>query len=413
MQVLFVHKEFPGQFGHIARYLASKGIECTFVYSALPARYQGRLSESEARGIRLIPYRSRGASRDTHFCNRHLEISLWHSQEVYETLKKLPDIKPDVVVGHSVYGTAIFLQDLYGCPLVVHCEYFERPGKPYLYGRPDFPPTEADILQARIQNASNLLNLQACSAGYSPTRWQRDLFPAEYQHKIATIFDGIDREFWFRRSVPRRLGHWSAIPAGTRIVTYCSYGMEAARGIDIFMRVAQRICKARSDVVFVIVGADRPIYADDTRRLGGRSLLQRVLSEDCYDLSRFLFTGQIMEQQLVEILSLSDLHIYLTIPFVLSWSMMDALACGCTVLASATAPVLEMIRHEENGLLADFDDIDGLTRVALQVLDDPQKYRPLGQAAVQFIDDHYSLERTAPQLLNLLQRAIRGESPTS
>jgi glycosyltransferase involved in cell wall biosynthesis len=408
MHVLFVHKEFPGHFGHIVRYLARHhGVECTFVYNSLPARFQNRLPPGYDEGIRLIPYQSRGANRDTHFCNLHLEISLWHSQAVYETMKARPEIQPDVVVGHSVFGTALFLTDLYRCPLVVHCEYFEQPGRPRLFSRPEFPPAETDLLRARAQNAANLLSLQACTAGYAPTQWQRSLFPAEYQHKIATIFDGIDTEFWHRRSVPRRIGNLPISPE-TRIVTYCSYGLETARGFDIFMKVAKRICDTRREVLFVVIGADRAYYGEDRRYIRENTFYQHVLAQDQYDLSRFIFTGQILESELVDIFSLSDLHIYLTVPFVLSWSMLDALACGCTVLGSATSPVEEFITHEQNGLLAGFDDVDGLTRQALRVLDDPEGFRPLGQAGVQLIEEKYSLARTAPQLLGLLERAISG-----
>src|SRR5438552_1742324 len=149
MQVLFVHKEFPGHFGHVARYLAQReSVECTFVYNSLPARFQNRLPEGYEEWIRLIPYQSRGANRDTHFCNLHMEISLWHSQAVYQTLKARPDIKPDVVVGHSVFGTALFLRDLYPCPLVIHCEYFEQAGRPRLFSRPEYLPSEMDLLRA-------------------------------------------------------------------------------------------------------------------------------------------------------------------------------------------------------------------------------------------------------------------------
>jgi len=408
MHVLFVHKEFPGHFGHIARYLAGRhGIECTFVYNSLPLRFESHLPPGSDERIRLIPYKSRGANRDTHFCNQHLEISLWHSQAVYETMKARPQIQPDVVVGHSGFGTALFLTDLYRCPLVVHCEYFEQPGRPRLFSRPEFPPDEADLLRARAQNAANLLSLQACTAAFSPTQWQRSLFPAEYQYKIATIFDGIDTEFWHHRSVPRRVGNLSISPE-TRIVTYCSYGLEAARGFDIFMKVAKRICDARADVLFVVIGADRAYYGADRRYIHENTFYRHVLAQDQYDLSRFIFTGHILESELVEIFSLSDLHIYLTVPFVLSWSMLDALACGCTVLGSETAPVEEFIRHEQNGLLAGFDDVEGLTQQALRVLDDPKEFRPLGRAGVQLIEEKYSLARTAPQLLDLLQRALHG-----
>lgn len=409
MHILFVHKEFPGHYGHVAGYLAKHhGIECTFVYNRIPDRYRGRIPPGSDQGVRLIPYQSRGASRDTHVCNLHTEISLWHAQAVYQTLKARPEIKPDMVVGHSVYGTGLFLPDLYGCPLVVHCEFFERPGKPYAFGRPEFPPSEADILCARTQNATNLLNLQACAAGYSPTAWQHSLFPGEYRAKIATIFDGIDRTFWQRRPGPRRIGN-ATIPEGTRIVTYCSYGLEALRGFDIFMKLAKRVSAARRDVVFVVVGADRAYYGNDARHVQGSSFAQHVLKQDAYDLGRFIFLGQILEEDLVPVLSLSDLHVYLTMPFVLSWSLFDALACGCTVLASDTAPVREVIEPEKTGLLADFFDVDGLATQALRVLAEPAAFRPLADAGVQLIDDKYCLAKTAPQVLELCQRVVRGE----
>jgi glycosyltransferase involved in cell wall biosynthesis len=409
MHLLFVHKEFPGHFGHLARYLARHhGVECTFVYSNLPNRFGGRLPPGADEGIRLIPYQARGASAATHFANLHTEISLWHAQAVYELLKARPDVRPDVVVGHSVFGTALFLPDLYDCPLVVHCEFFERPRQPYALGRPDFPPSEADRLRARAQNATNLLNLQACTAAYSPTEWQRSLYPAEYRDRIATIFDGIDCDFWQRRSVPRRIGNLAAIPAGARVVTYCSYGLEALRGFDIFMKVAKRIGDARPDVFFVVVGADRGYYGDDKRHVQASSFAQHVLAQGDYDLRRFVFTGQVLEDQLADVLSLSDLHIYLTMPFVLSWSLFDALACGCTVLASDMAPVREVIRHEQNGLLADFFDVDGLARLALRVLDDPGRYTALGQAGRRLVEEKYSLAVTAPQVLQLCQSGRRG-----
>jgi glycosyltransferase involved in cell wall biosynthesis len=412
MHVLFVHKEFPGHFGHIARYLAGHhGVECSFVYRNLPNRFQGQLPPGIDKGIRLIQYQSRGASRDTHYCSLHAEISMWHAQAVYETMKGFPAIKPDVVIGHCGFGTAVFLADLYPCPLIVHCEYFERPGEPYLFSRREFPPSELDVLRARASNATNLVNLHTCAAGYSPTEWQRSLFPAEYQHKLVTIFDGIDRSLWQRRSVSRTIGTLPPIPAGTRVVTYVSYGLEALRGFDIFMKVAKRICEARPDVIFIIVGADRVQYGEDVRFIQAPTFAQHVLSQDSYDLSRFLFTGQILEEQLVQILSLSDVHIYLTMPFVLGWSLFDALACSCTVVASDTAPVREVIRHEQNGLLADFYDVDGLARLAMQVLDDPKKYRPLGQAGTRLVDEKYSLARTASKMLDLFERVVKGKSP--
>jgi glycosyltransferase involved in cell wall biosynthesis len=411
MHVLYVHKEFPGHFGHLARYLAEHhGIECSFVYSNIPSRFGGRLPPGLDRSVRLIPYQTRGASKDTHFCNLHTEISMWNSMAVYQTLKARPEIKPDLIVGHAGFGTALFLRDLYPCPLIVHCEFFERAGKPYLFSRPEFPPNEMDILRTRAQNATNLLNLEACTAAYSPTDWQRSLFPVAYQGKISTIFDGIDRRFWYRRPAPHPVADALRLPPGRRVVTYVSYGLEAIRGFDIFMKVAKRICDARSDVIFVVVGADRIYYGHHVQSTAEQSFYKYAVSQDQYDFSRFFFTGQVAEAQLVEILSLSDLHIYLTIPFVLSWSLFDALSCGCTVLASDTEPVREVIRHEENGLLADFDNVDSFSRLAFRVLDDPAQFRALGEKGVRLIDEKYSLEKIAPRMLDFYQQTIRTAS---
>jgi glycosyltransferase involved in cell wall biosynthesis len=398
MHVLFVHKNFPAQFGHIASYLVKReGFRCTFV-SELPAGNTG--------GIRLIQYKLKsGATERSHYCSRTFENCTWHTHAVYEAMKAHPEIKPDLVVGHSGFGSTLFLADLYDCPIINHFEYYYHSRNSDMDFRPEFPASEMDILRARTRNAMILLDLQTCAAGYSPTEWQRRLFPREYQYKIETIFDGIDREFWYRRDVPRKIGE-RTIAQDTRIVTYVSRGFEAMRGFDVFMRVAKRICEERQNVIFVAVGSDRICYGGDLKHIKAKSFREHVLAQDRYDLDRFIFTGQVPPTQLVEILSLSDLHVYLTVPFVLSWSLMDALACGATVLASDTAPVREVIHPEKTGLVAGFYDVDGLTRQALRVLDDPAQFRPLGQAGIELVDEKYSLAKKLPQMLELYQRTV-------
>lgn len=402
MHILFVHKNFPAQFGHIAKYLIQKhGFQCSFV-SELPS--------ANIEGIRRIQYKIKGAAtRDTHYCSRTFENGIWHSHAVFEAMKTHPEIKPDLIVGHSGFGSTLFLADLYNAPIINFFEYYYRAHDSDLDFRPEFPPTELNVLRSRSRNAMILLDLQTCAAGYSPTEWQRNLFPSEYQPKLHTIFDGIDRSFWYRRvGLPRRVGD-REIPPGTRIVTYCSRGFESMRGFDIFMQVAQRICKARKNVIFICVGSDRVCYGGDLAYTQGKSYREWVLAQDNYDLSRFIFTGQIPASQLVNIMSLSDLHIYLTVPFVLSWSLMDSLSVGCTVLASDTAPVREVIQHEKNGLLAPFFDVDALTQQALRVLDDPEAFRKLGASGVELIEQKYSLDRTLPQMLALYERVSKSK----
>lgn len=402
MHVLFVHQNFPAQFGHIAAYLAQrKGFRCTFVSQHPPGK-EG--------GIERVQYVLRGgATQQTHFCSRTFENAIWHSHAIYEALHTRDDIRPDLVVGHSGFLHTVFLRELYSCPIIDYFEYFYHTRGTDMDYRPDFPYPTINHLRARARNAGLLLDLEDCDAGYSPTRWQRGLLPAAYLPKVRVIFDGIDTEIWRPLAgVARRVGDRS-IADDVRIVTYVSRGMESIRGFDIFMKAARRLCQRRQDVIFVVVGEDRVCYGGDLEFTGGQTFKQWVLARDDYDLSRFIFTGLLPTPALAELFAISDLHIYLTVPFVLSWSLMDALACGATVLASDTPPVREMIEHGKNGLLADFFDIEGLADAAEAVLDAPRDYKHLGQAGISMIRERYSLDVCLPKMLDLYEEATHAK----
>jgi glycosyltransferase involved in cell wall biosynthesis len=404
MHVLFVHQNFPAQFGHIAAYLVrQKGFRCTFV-SEKPA--------GVVDGVERIQYHVKGgATRQNHYCSRTFENAIWHTHAVYEALQARPDIRPDLIVGHSGFGSTLFLRDLYDCPVINYFEYFYRPTSSDMDFRPDFPAAPLDRLRARARNAMLLLDLESCTLGYTPTRWQRERLPALFHGKIRTIFDGVDTTFWRPRTdVSRQVGGRN-LPADVRLVTYVSRGMESMRGFDIFMKMAKRLCDRRRDVLFAVVGQDRVCYGGDEKHTGGKSFKEWVLAQDDYDRSRFLFLGLLPPAELAALLALSDLHVYLTVPFVLSWSLMNALACGATVLASRTAPVCEMIEHGKNGLLADFFDVDRWVESASRVLDAPQDFKALGAAGVAMIRERYSLDVCLPQLLALYEEArqARGD----
>jgi glycosyltransferase involved in cell wall biosynthesis len=294
---------------------------------------------------------------------------------VYEACKATPDLKPDLIVGHSGFGTTVFLRELYDCPIISLFEYYYHAHGSDLDFRPDFPPLEMNVLRARTRNAMILLDLEACAAGYTPTRWQWGLLPEVWRPKVEIIHDGIDTSAWRRRPAPRRVGE-EAIDAGTRIVTYVSRGL----------------------------GSDRVLYGNDSARVKTTTFREHVLLTEKPDLTRFRFLGTVPPARLAELLSVSDLHVYLTVPFVLSWSVLNALACECTVLASDTAPVREVIRHEENGLLADFFDTEALAAQALRVLRYPGAYRSLGRAGRAAIEERDSLEQMFPKLWDLFIR---------
>jgi glycosyltransferase involved in cell wall biosynthesis len=399
VHVLFYHQNYPAQFGHIAQHLASQlGWRCTFVTE----RGAGRVG-----AVELIQYRPHGgATARTHFFSRTYENAVAHAHGVYEAMKDRPDIRPDLIVGHSGFGSTCLLRELYPDVRVVnYFEWFYRPTGSDLDFRPDFPSPEAVRLRSRLRNAALLTDLTECDLGYSPTRWQREQFPREFHHKVRVAFDGIDTGFWRPQPAgPRRVCGFD-IPDGVKVVTYATRGMESMRGFDIFMRMAKHLCDRRKDVIFLIAGEDRVCYGGDERFTGGKTFKEWVLSRDEYDLSRFRFLGLIPPAELARLFSLTDVHVYLTVPFVLSWSVFNALACGATVLGSDTEPVREVIEHGKTGLLADFFDAAGLADLAGRVLDDPAAYRPLGHAGAELVRQRYSLDVCLPALRQLYEEA--------
>lgn len=404
MRILFVHQNFPAQFGPVASRLAvAPGFQCYFACKS---------GSSSIGGVEHIIYQpTGGATARTHYYSRTFENVTWQSQALYAALKARPDVQPDLIVAHSGFVSTLPLRELYPAALVInYFEYFYHVRNSDMDFRKDMPITEEDRIRARFRNAALLLDLEACDAGYSPTQWQRQRFPAAYRDKIRVIFDGIDTDLWKPRGrTPRSAGRIT-VPEHVKLVTYVARGFESMRGFDIFMRFAKVLYSRRSDVRFLVVGRDRVHYGGDLIRTNGKSFKQWVLAQDEYDRSKFVFADPVPADVLAAIFSISDLHVYLTVPFVLSWSLLNALACGTTVLASNTAPVREVIQHEANGLLADFFDVEGLADQACRVLDDPAAFAPLGRIGREGILEKYSLDVCLPQLQRFYETTASGSN---
>ncbi|HEX5245441.1 MAG TPA: glycosyltransferase [Tepidisphaeraceae bacterium] len=411
MHVLYVHPNFPAQFGHIANAVAAlPGWSATFV-NQVASGTKGR--------VQCIQYKTvGGATSQNHFCTRTFENAVWQCDAVYQSLKARPEIKPDLIVGHAGFGTTLFLPELYpNVPIINFGEYYYRPNGPDsdMAFRKDlpWPLSDAQLQRARCRNAMILLDLQNCAAAYTPTQFQFSRFPSEYQSKMQVIFDGIDRSVYhgynqaLRPPVSARTTRTICgieVPATTRVVTYVSRGFESMRGFDIFLRAAKLIAQQFSDVIFIVVGTERICYGGDDTYTEGKTFKQWALEREQPDLSKIVFTGQIPPRELGRLLASTDLHIYLTSPFVLSWSMMNALSCGAVVLGSDTPPVKEMIEDGKNGLLADFFNAEAIARRAHEVLEDPDAFRGLGKAAEQMIAERYSMETVLPKMRALYER---------
>jgi glycosyltransferase involved in cell wall biosynthesis len=392
MHALFVHQNYPAQFGHIAERLRQReGWQISFVT-------QRQLPPGTA-AFEIIHYSPTGGARpQTHFLSRTFENAVAHAEGVYVALKNRRLEPPDVIIGHSGFGSTLFLSQLFSAPIINYCEYFYHPSGNDLGFRPDFPTTEEVRLRAAARNAMLLLDLENCRAAYSPTRWQASLLPARYADKLQVIFDGVDTTVWKPSERRPEILAGVKLPEHARLVTYASRGFESMRGFDIFMQVAGRIAAERADVQFIIVGEDRCCYGDDQRVTGDPSFKNWVLQRGNYPAERFHFVGRLPPAELARVMSAADLHFYLTVPFVLSWSLIDAMACGATLLASSTAPVRELLQHGRNALLADFFDVEHFTEQALRVLERPSAFRDLGREALADVQAKYSLDVCLPQL---------------
>lgn len=392
MRVLFVHPNFPAQFRSIAPRLAADfGWECVFATANCTA--------PELPGVHRLVY-DRPAVPAGWTLGRKFGETVAHARAVYAKLKSMPEVCPDLVVAHSGFGSSLFLPQLYDASVLNFFEMFYRPVGQDLGYRPELAVTEQNVLYNRVHNAMILLDLENCDRGWCPNFCQRDAFPPEFHTKIEVMPEGIDTDLYACRRTPkgRRLPDGTEIADRTRVVTYVSRGLELQRGFDIFLRAAKRIYQQFPDVLFVVVGRDRAFYGGDKKLTGDLSLREALLNTGEYDPSRFHFTGFLPEPALADVFSISDLHIYLTVPFVTSWSLLNAMSCGCVVLASDQACTREYITHGRNGLLCDFFDVEGMAAQVVKALKDPAAHRPLGDAAKATIEERYSLDVCLPRL---------------
>lgn len=399
MHILFIHKNYPAQFGHLAHALVRAGIaRCTFV-TARP--------DATSRRVEILHYAPRRPSRPSaNPMVASFETYMAHSHGVFEALRRAPHIRPDVIIAHSGFGSSAFLPEVTRAPIILYCEWYYRTSGQVL-GFGGIPVSDISRIRCRSLNAKLLLDLDASACTYSPTEWQRSQFPEMWQRRMTVLHDGIDTSFWKPQDAigqPPPLVA-SRVGARTKIVTYVARGFEPIRGFDVFMKVAKRVYHMHPDVLFVCVGTDRVCYGGKTWP-GDCSYREYVLSLDSYDSSKFLFAGRVPPRSLLQLLQCSDAHVYLTMPFVLSWSLLNALATGCAVVASDSPPVREVIGHGRNGLLADLWDVETLAAHVVALLNDGDKFRSLRVAASNELQARFAMESAVPAFMNLCRRAI-------
>ncbi|ABL66309.1 glycosyltransferase family 4 protein [Chlorobium phaeobacteroides] len=404
MNFLFVHQNFPGQFRHVAKALAEMP-EHRVVGIGESANLKGRLSLHPR--INVMGYQpKRGASPETHHYIRDFEGAVRRGQEVarvaFELRKK--GFRPDLVISHPAWGESFFLPDIFpDARHIGYFEYFYRSSGGDIGFDPEFPSSFDDRLKVRIKNTTQLLSLDSADAGISPTLWQQSRYPKEFHSKIRVIHEGVDTNVVApdeNASIDIDGAHFIR---GDRVITYVARNLEPCRGVHVFIRAIPLIQELCPDARIVIIGGDDVSYG--RRPTAGTTYRSLYCDEvkDVADWSRVHFTGRLPYNRYLKILQLSSAHVYLTYPFVLSWSMLEAMAAGCVVIGSATPPVQEVITHAENGLLVDFFDREELARTVAGVVNNQSQHEQIRQSARQTILDRYDLHtKCLPELLRYL-----------
>lgn len=412
MKILFVHQNFPGQYKHLAAALADDRRN-----EVVAIGEQGNLGRLRHPHVKEIGYpEPRGASPGTHHYLRTFEAGVRRGQEVVRLAIKLRDggFSPRVICCHPGWGEGLYLREIWpDAKLLYFVEWYYHLRGYNIGFDPEFPKKFDDQFLVRTRNAMHVLSFVTADWLVTPTRWQHSTVPPEFRSKLSVIFDGIDTDIAAPNpEASLRFQSGAELKAGDEIITFVNRNLEPYRGYHVFMRALPQIMSKRPNAHVVIVGGDGVSYGPHPE--GGGTFREKYLKEvqDKLDMSRVHFTGRLPYDVYLKILQLSAVHIYFTVPFVLSWSMLEAMSTGCLVVGSRTPPVEEVITHNDNGLLVDFFKPWALVEAVDRVLDHPTRLHRIRERARQTIIDRYDLKSIClPAHLDLVQTLSSGRTP--
>ncbi|MEO0621737.1 MAG: glycosyltransferase [Pseudomonadota bacterium] len=398
-KILFCHTNFPAQFGFLGHRLAQAGWEVAFATAR-----EGVSSKV----FRILPFADgRDNTRGIHQYVSNLERAVIRGQQAARAFytARTEGYTPDIVMAHSGWGAGLFAKDVW--PETCFIPYFEWW---YRYPpvdssfMPDWKPDEDSRLRQRIRNTPLLLDFEAADQRIAPTEFQADQFPPHMRTKMTVIHDGVDTDA--HAPAPERPTQVAGLDTGAmpEIVTYATRGMEPQRGFPEFMRALALLQKRRPQLHAIIVGEDRVAYGKPLPE--GESWKKRMLAELDLDLSRVHFPGHLPRPDYLSVLQVSDAHVYLTVPFVLSWSMLEAMSAGVRLVAADVAPVREFVTDGETGLLVDFHSPQRIANAVERQLDDRDAASRMAAAARAHIVETYRLDRVFEDKRRWLESAI-------
>lgn len=394
MNILFIHQNFPGQFKFLAPALAQQG-------HRVVAMTMQKTDAKEWQGVKLFRYSAnRGTTPNVHPWVSDFETKTIRGEACFRAALRLKaqGFNPDVVIAHHGWGESLFIKEVWPtAKLGIYCEFFYHPHGTDVGFDPEFPAKdEGDACRLRLKNINNLLHFDIADAGISPTHWQASTFPAPFQSNITVVHDGIDTQAVAPNAdVKLTLNNSLHLSKQDEVITFVNRNLEPYRGYHIFMRALPEILRRRPHARVMIVGGDDVSYG--ARPPEGKKWKDIFAAEvrpqiSDADWRRVHFLGHVSYQHFIALLQLSTVHVYLTYPFVLSWSLLEAMSAGCAIVASDTQPLREAITHNETGRLVNFFDVAGLANEVCALLGDPSARQRLGQHARRFAQANYDLK---------------------
>ncbi|MCQ2966143.1 MAG: glycosyltransferase [Alphaproteobacteria bacterium] len=402
MNILFLHRNFPSQFVHLAKALAkNKKNEVYFITN----NYDQNLT-----GVKRFFYQTkREIPENTHKYVKFYEDSIIHGQAAAEVAIRLKrqGFKPNIIYGHS-WGLPMYMKDIFpDVPLLCYFEWFYNSTS----GDFGFDKNRIihvdDLAKLRSWNAPFLVDLYSCDAGISPTKFQKSQIPKEFQSKVKVLHDGIDTDFYAPDQNAKFVikDENLTFTKNDEVVTYGTRGMEAYRGFPEFMKALNILLKKRPKLHAIIAGEDRVVYGP---KLKGTTYKTLMLEQLDLDLKRVHFVGHLPPAEYAKLLQISSAHVYLTYPFVCSWSLTDAMSSACPLIASSTPSITEFVEDKKDGLLFDFFNFEEQAEKIEYALDHPNEMKILGKNARNKILQKYSVKKLLPKHLAYLESIIQN-----
>lgn len=407
MNILFLHPNMPGQFKHLARAFGAEGGHRIYFVT--------KHKTAEIPGVTRVTYGvKQDAHAQTHRYLRLTERAVYQGQAAWRAchqLKTKENFSPDVIIAHPGWGDALFLRDLFPqARLLNFCEFYYRAHGADVGFDPGEPLNEDDLARLRLKNITNLNSLEQMDWGITPTVWQWSLHPKEFQPRISVLHDGVD----LAQCRPNPQAEFAVhdtlrFKPGDEVMTYIARNFEPYRGFPTFMRAAELLLHERPNLHIIAVGADDVSYGKKAAE--GTTYRQEWLAKTRLPRERIHFTGPLPYARLIELFQVSAAHLYLTYPFVLSWSMLEAMACGVALVASATKPVMEVVDDGRNGLLADFFSPEDVAKKIGQLLDAPDRNTAMRAAARETVSARFDLHTILPLQMQLVRDLAAGHVP--